>query len=262
MPDDALMCDEATEVGSHHVYLGSAGDRPRLTSERIRAKSVLISRPRASVYSMSERHTHTALLSVQSLSRLNVSASFELRSGECVALQGASGSGKTVLMRAIADLDPNKGTIRLEGALRESMPAPLWRRQVTYLAAEPGWWAGTVQEHFVDWDEARPLVEELRLSPDCGRWAVGRLSTGEKQRLGLARALMVKSRVLLLDEPTSGLDAKSTAAIEAIIAKRQSSGTGVIWCTHDQGQAKRVSSRLLVAEGGDIREHALCTISS
>jgi putative ABC transport system ATP-binding protein len=205
---------------------------------------------------MSELHTPVALLSVESLSRLHVRASFELNSGECIGLQGASGSGKTVLMRAIADLDPNDGTVKLDGVLRESMPGPMWRRQVTYLAAEPGWWADTVQEHFTNWDNAQPLIEELRLSPDCGSWKVGRLSTGEKQRLGLARALMLQSRVLLLDEPTSGLDAKSMAAVESIVAKRQSSSTGVIWCTHDEGQVKRVASRLLVAEHGHIEEQA------
>jgi ABC-type iron transport system FetAB ATPase subunit len=157
---------------------------------------------------------------------------------------GGSGSGKTVLMRAIADLDPNEGTVKLDGVLRESVPGPMWRRQVTYLASEPGWWADTVQEHFANWHNAQPLIEELRLSPDCGSWKVGRLSTGEERRLGLARALILQSRVLLLDEPTSGLDVKSMAAVESIIAKRQSSSTGVIWCTHDEGQAKRVASRL------------------
>src|SRR5947209_1948991 len=105
---------------------------------------------------MSEPHTPTALLSVESLSRLHVRASFELNSGECIALQGASGSGKTVLMRAIADLDPNEGTVKLDGVLRESVPGPMWRRQVTYVAAEPGWWADTVQEHFTNWANAQP----------------------------------------------------------------------------------------------------------
>jgi phosphate-transporting ATPase len=205
---------------------------------------------------MSDSHTSSALLSVESLSRLHVRASFELNSGECIALRGPSGSGKTVLMRAIADLDPNEGIVKLDGILRESIPGPTWRRQITYLAAEPGWWADTVQQHFTNWDNAQPLIEELRLPADCGGWKVGRLSTGEKQRLGLARALMLHSRVLLLDEPTSGLDPKAMEAVECIVAKRRSSSTGVIWCTHDEGQVKRVASRLLVAENGRIEEHA------
>jgi putative ABC transport system ATP-binding protein len=190
------------------------------------------------------------MLSVQSLSRLHICASFELHRGECIALQGPSGVGKTVLLRAIADLDPNKGIVKLDGVLRESMPAPAWRRQVTYLAAEPGWWADTVQDHFKAWADAVPLVEKLGLASACGTWSVRRLSTGEKQRLGLVRALMLNSRVLLLDEPTSSLDAESTRAVETMIADRVSAGTGVIWITHDDAQARRVASRQLMMNGG------------
>jgi putative ABC transport system ATP-binding protein len=197
------------------------------------------------------------MLQVQSLFRLHISASFELRSGECIALQGPSGVGKSLLLRAIADLDPNEGTVRLNGVDRESMPAPLWRKQVTYVAAEPGWWADVVQEHFTVWDNAAPLVEELGLPRSCGKWNVRRLSTGEKQRLGLARALMLHSRVLLLDEPTSALDANSTKAVESIIANRVASGTGVIWSTHDQAQAQRIGSRLFTMSGGRIEEQPL-----
>jgi len=85
------------------------------------------------------------MLIVKALMRLHISASFELQDGECIALQGPSGVGKSLLLRAIADLDPNEGTLKLDGTLREAVPAPLWRRQVTYVAAEPGWWADTVQ---------------------------------------------------------------------------------------------------------------------
>ena len=196
--------------------------------------------------------------SLKALTRLHISASFELRDGECIALQGPSGVGKSLLLRAIADLDPNEGTLELDGMLREAVPAPLWRKQVTYVATEPGWWADTVQEHFTAWDQAIPLVERLGLPPSCGSWNIHRLSTGEKQRLGLVRALMLRSRVLLLDEPTSALDMTSTAAVESIVAERVSIGTGVIWSTHDRTQAYRVGSRLFImAGGGHIEEHPL-----
>lgn len=198
------------------------------------------------------------MLTVSALKRLHICVSFELKSGECIALQGPSGVGKSLLLRAIADLDPNEGVIKLDGTLREALPAPLWRKQVTYLAAEPGWWADTVQEHFTAWDDAMPLVARLGLPPSCGTWPIQRLSTGEKQRLGLARALMLRSRVLLLDEPTSALDATSTAIVESIVAERISTGTSVIWSTHDSAQAHRVGSRLFVMrEGGSIEEHRL-----
>jgi phosphate-transporting ATPase len=69
---------------------------------------------------------------------------------------------------------------------------------------------------------------------------------------------MLRSRVLLLDEPTSALDATSTAIVESIIAERISSGTSVIWSTHDSAQARRVGSRLFVmGNGGRIEEHQL-----
>ena len=195
-----------------------------------------------------------AMLSVESLSRLHVSASFELHSGECIALQGVSGAGKSLLLRAIADLDPNEGILKLDGVLRESMPAPVWRKKVTYVAAEPGWWAETVQEHFPAWGEAIPLVGRLGLPVECGTWDIRRLSTGEKQRLGLVRALLLDSRVLLLDEPTSALDGKSTKIVESMIADRASLGTSIIWSTHDGAQAQRVGTRLFVMSGGRIEE--------
>src|SRR6476620_10568977 len=156
------------------------------------------------------------MLTVSGLKRRHISVSFDLQDGECVALQGPSGVGKTLLLRAIADLDPNEGTVTLDGTLREAMPAPAWRKRVTYLAAEPGWWSDTVQDHFSRWDDALPLVTRLGLPCNCGPWPVQRLSTGERQRLGLVRALMLRSRVLLLDEPTSALDSASATAVESL----------------------------------------------
>lgn len=192
------------------------------------------------------------MLSVSGLKRLHLSVSFDLQDGECVALQGPSGVGKTLLLRSVADLDPNEGTVRLDGILREAMPAPAWRRRVTYLAAEPGWWSDTVQEHFTAWDDALPVVVRLGLRDDCGPWSIQRLSTGERQRVGLARALMLQSRVLLLDEPTSALDPASAAAVEALIAERVSDGTSVLWSTHDGAQARRVGTRIfaMTPDGG------------
>lgn len=196
------------------------------------------------------------MLTVSGLKRLHICVSFDLQDGECVALQGPSGVGKTMLLRSIADLDPNQGTVELDGTRREAVPAPVWRKRVTYVAAEPGWWSDTVQEHFGDWGDALPLIERLGLPPACGPWAVQRLSTGERQRLGLVRALMLRSRVLLLDEPTSALDSTSAAAVESLIAERISNGTSVVWSTHDNAQARRVGSRIFaMGPDGGIQEN-------
>ena len=76
--------------------------------------------------------------------------SFELADGECISVSGASGSGKSLFLRAITDLDPNEGAVKLDGATREEMSAPEWRRRVVYVAAESGWWSDTIGGHFVD----------------------------------------------------------------------------------------------------------------
>jgi putative ABC transport system ATP-binding protein len=196
------------------------------------------------------------MLTVSGLRRLHITVSFDLQDGECVALQGPSGVGKTLLLRSIADLDPNEGTVKLDGTLREAMAAPVWRKRVTYLAAEPGWWSDTVQEHFTIWDDALPLVTRLGLPDNCGSWPIQRLSTGERQRLGLVRALMLQSRVLLLDEPTSALDSASAASVESLISARVLSGTSVVWSTHDNAQARRVGSRIFaMSSDGGIKEN-------
>ncbi|MFQ5972172.1 MAG: ATP-binding cassette domain-containing protein [Alphaproteobacteria bacterium] len=180
--------------------------------------------------------------------------SFDLADGECLALRGPSGSGKTLLLRALADLDPNHGSAMLDGKSREDFPAPHWRRLVTYVQTEPGWWANRVGEHFPDWPTAGPLVAELGLPGTCHDWPIAQLSTGERQRLGLVRALVLRPRVLLLDEPSSGLDPDATGAVERIVKECLAEGTSALWATHDAGQARRIATRCLVIDGGRAKE--------
>lgn len=194
------------------------------------------------------------MFSVRDLHRSGLaSTSFELVDGECIIAQGISGSGKTLLLRSIADLDPSEGMVSLDGHSRDTMPAPVWRRQVTYVSTAPGWWSDTVGSHFSDWNSAKPFVEELGLSVDCGSWPVQRLSTGERQRLGLIRALLLRPRVLLLDEPTSGLDTFATAAVERLVGSYFEDGASGVWVSHDDGQAQRMARRRLILENGRTR---------
>src|SRR5215211_4993137 len=110
-------------------------------------------------------------------------ASFALSMGDCIAIRGPSGAGKTLLLRAIADLDPNAGTVILENRDRSTIPGPEWRRLVGYVPAEPGWWAETVGEHFRDWAAALTLVRDLGFPEETAAWSIYRLSTGERLRL-------------------------------------------------------------------------------
>ena len=195
------------------------------------------------------------MLEVEGLCRPGLDpASFSLAAGECVMVRGASGSGKSLLLRAIADLDPNEGSVRLDGVARESMAGPQWRRRVSYLAAEPGWWAETVAEHFDTWPHLADDAQRLLLPSGMGEQPVARLSTGERQRLALLRSLERRPSVLLLDEPTAALDQSARDAVEALLAERLAAGTAILWVSHDPGQCARMARRSLVVEAGRVRE--------
>jgi phosphate-transporting ATPase len=209
--------------------------------------------------SLTASHAGSPLLSVRGLrTSLLKPASFSLSAGECIAIQGPSGGGKTLLLRAIADLDPNQGDVCLDGRDRTAMSGPEWRRMVGYLPAEPGWWADTVGEHFTDWRAAACIAGDLGVPEEAKDWPIARLSTGERLRLALARALMVEPKVLLLDEPTAALDPASVGAVESLIGARVRAGLAVLWVTHDAEQARRIAVRRFLVSGGQMLEENQC----
>jgi phosphate-transporting ATPase len=198
------------------------------------------------------------MLELKGLCRPGLLEPLDLRilPGQCVALTGPSGAGKSVLMRALADLDPARGAVWLDGVARAAVSGPEWRRRVAYLPAEPGWWAELAREHFLDWPSMVPLAARLGVG-DLGDAAVARLSTGQRQRLALLRAMERKPRVLLLDEPTSALDSDTRDAVEALVAEQRAAGAMVLWVTHDQEQARRVAVRRLDIQDGRVTEALL-----
>jgi len=162
--------------------------------------------------------------------------------GECVSLRGPSGSGKSLLLRAIADLDLHQGEVWLDDEACVQIPAPQWRRQVALLPVESQWWLDEVGAHFPGAD--CPWLAPLGFDEAALGWQVSRLSSGEKQRLALARALMNQPRVLLLDEPTASLDEASAAALETVVADyRDKNSAAVLWVSHSAAQAARVATR-------------------
>jgi len=183
--------------------------------------------------------------------------SLSVNAGECVCISGSSGSGKTLLLRAIADLDPHQGEVYLDDIPSQQIPAPQWRRQVALLSAESQWWAETVGEHFESVDES--FLRSLGFTSSPMDWSIERLSTGEKQRLALLRVLGLKPKVLLLDEPTANLDFASGQAMEHLLMEYQrSEQVAVIWVSHDAAQIARVAQRHFEIESDRIQEHARC----
>jgi ABC-type multidrug transport system ATPase subunit len=168
----------------------------------------------------------------------------DLAAGACLVVSGPSGAGKSLFLRMIADLDPNSGEVLLDGASREAVSAPVWRRRSPYVAAESGWWRETPAEHFAPGalEAARELAERLGVRGDAMQDTVRRLSTGERQRLALIRALVLASPLLLLDEPTAPLDPEAVGRVEAVLRERLAAGTTMILVSHDAQQAERLGA--------------------
>ncbi len=165
-------------------------------------------------------------------------------------IRGASGSGKTLLLRTIADLDPaDRGQIALRGMTLDSMSAPEWRSRVVYVHPEGARLPGTVassmsvvanlavqQEKYVD-----TSVEGL--APNA---STERLSSGESQVLALTRALACNPTALLLDESTSSMDPARAATWESRLVAWVSGGEcAIVWVTHEDALAARVGARVV-----------------
>ena len=166
----------------------------------------------------------------------------QLLSAQIMTLTGASGTGKTRLLRAIADLDRVQGEVCLQGRARASFMPSEWRRQVAFVPAETAWWSDTVAPHFLA-DMPADMLVSVGFETDVMTWQVNRLSTGERQRLGLLRALVLQPKILLLDEPTANLDLGFTLKVEALVqAYLHKQKAAALWVTHDPDQRQRVST--------------------
>jgi putative ABC transport system ATP-binding protein len=175
----------------------------------------------------------------------------QAKAGEIVCLSGSSGSGKSLLLRAIADIIPHTGTILLDSQDAAKMPAPHWRKQVSLLPAENQWWQDQVSEHFPQQDNA--MLAALGFDTATWQWQIARCSTGEKQRLALLRMLCNQPRCLLLDEPTASLDPENTARMESLLREyitRQQ--TPVLWVSHSREQIQRMASRHFILHAGKL----------
>ena len=180
---------------------------------------------------------------------LKHSFNFKIAPGHCLGVSGPSGIGKSVLLKALADMLPHEGEVYLDDIESRSLTGPQWRKKVALLPAESQWWCETVGEHFKRYEQT--LFELLGFKEEVMDWHISHLSSGEKQRLACIRVLMNQPQVLLLDEPTANLDKTNRARLEQVIADYQRQhNIPVIWISHDHEQLEKVSQQVLYLQKG------------
>jgi polar amino acid transport system ATP-binding protein len=200
------------------------------------------------------------------------SVSFDAQPGELLALMGASGSGKTSVLRAIAGLEPVAGGTIETGAVRLA-PGPLPRGAAlralharvgmvfqfhnlfAHLTAAHNVWLAPVhvrgEARAAAARTAHRLLEELGVGGRAGA-RPHELSGGEAQRVAIARALAMDPPVLLLDEPTASLDAERRADLARTVRTLVSGGRTVVAATHDADFVRGCADRVLLLEAGRI----------
>ena len=197
-----------------------------------------------------------------------------LLTGESLALLGASGSGKTSLLRIIAGLDiPEHGEVHVGGLLASrdgQLTIPPHRRRLAMLFQDLGLWpnltvADNVRLGLAGLRLPRPAIrtrisETLELCGirDLADRLPGTLSGGQQQRAALARALATRPQLLLLDEPFTGLDLLTKQSIVQELAKLKSElGLALILVTHDAVEVHILCDSLAVLEDGCIVDRRL-----
>ena len=187
-----------------------------------------------------------------------------IEAGELFFLLGASGCGKTTLLRCIAGLEtPTSGTVRF--GLRDVTRMPPHKREAAMVFQSYALWphmtvaqniAFGLEERKVPKPEIKLRVEEaleMVQLPGFGGRSIDQMSGGQQQRVSLARALVVRPKCLLLDEPLSNLDAQLRVEMRREIRRIvKENGLTAIYVTHDQEEALAMADRMAVLTRGRV----------
>lgn len=216
----------------------------------------------------------SALIETRALTRLDerrqvpllLPIDFTLHAGDRVSITGASGSGKSVFLRALALLDaPTSGQILWNNQPIGNTQIPHYRSHISYLSQRPALLDGSVEDNLrfpfslktlrkrsFDLAAVTTLLGHAGKAPDFLAKRSGDLSGGESQVVSLIRTLQLNPEVLLLDEPTAALDPTSSREVEALIDAwfAGDPARACIWVSHDLDQARRMSDIHLQMSAG------------
>ncbi|NVK19262.1 MAG: ATP-binding cassette domain-containing protein [Methylocystaceae bacterium] len=197
--------------------------------------------------------------------RLVKEATFRIEAGSRTMILGANGAGKSLLLRLCHGLlDASEGQVSWNGDVdftdvSRKQQAMVFQRPVMLRRTALANIEYALKLHHVDQTERRERAFAVLKKVGLARLAdqpARVLSYGEQQRLAMARAWVIKPKVLFLDEPSASLDPSATHSIEETIEAIASEGTTIIMTTHDLGQAKRLGTDVMFIHRGRILEQA------
>ena len=198
--------------------------------------------------------------------------SFSIQTGEIVGLLGPNGAGKTTTMRMISGfLEPDSGTVKIDGLDVLKNPVET-KRKIGYMPESAPMYSDMIVADYLKYiaeiETQNPAEKCRELAEVCGLKEVmhkniGELSRGNRQRVGLAHALMGNPEILILDEPTSGLDPNQVLEVRSLIKQIGKTHT-VIISTHILSEVEMLCGRVIIISGGkkvadspteELREH-------
>ena len=193
----------------------------------------------------------------------------EIEAGTITYILGSSGSGKTTILRLIAGLEtPDDGEINIEGkpvSQKETILIPSQKRQIGYIFQDLALWPHmtiykniafgpeNIKEENIE-DKVIEVLSFFGLEEYAQKFP-HQLSGGQQQMIAIARALILKPKILLMDEPLASLDVKSKRKIlEYIVTIKNRYNLTIVYVTHDHREAFAIADRIVVINEGKIQE--------